>query len=151
MDSIVFNEGYKEISLNNDPNRIIRFNPSDMNLITRFNEARKAIEEGIQNIETDIPLKNDGTPDVEEAALEDANRIICAFNDLVKAQINYIFADDGVADVVFLKQSPVSIIKGRPLVEIFLEAAYDFISKEMEKETKKSNKRISEYQKAYKK
>ena len=150
MDSIIFNEGYKEISLNNDPNRIIRFNPSDMNLITRFNEARKAIEEGINKIEADIPLNNDGTPDVVENELEEANKIIYTFNDLVKEQINYIFADD-VADVVFLKQSPISIVKGRPLVEIFLEAAYDYIAKEMEKEAKKSNKRISDYQKAYKK
>ena len=40
-----FDDGYKKFMVNNDPNRVVRFNPADINLLDRLDQAQKRIEE----------------------------------------------------------------------------------------------------------
>ena len=44
MNNLNFNEGYKEFTINNNPNRVIRFNPTDVGFVERFEVASKALE-----------------------------------------------------------------------------------------------------------
>ncbi len=142
MQNFNLDEGYKEFTINNDPNRVIRFNPADYGIIERINEAYKEIEK-ISKIKEDIELRADGTP-IEEFAK--AAEVVNKVSTTIKKQIDYIFNSD-VSDVVFGKQSPLSTIKGMPLYERFLEVVMPEIKKEIESERKASEKRIEKYTK----
>lgn len=140
MQNFNLDEGYKEFTINNDPSRIIRFNPADYGIIERINEAYKEIER-MSKIKEDIELRADGTPIEEFSKLA---AVVTEVSDTIKKQINYIFNAD-VSDMVFGKQSPLSLIKGMPLYERFLEAVLPEIKKEIEAERKASEKRIEKY------
>lgn len=106
MKDLSFDEGYKEFSINGDENRVIRFNPSDMAIIKRLEEAKNKISESMA-IKDDIELDNEGKP---INSLENYSKIINHIDNVIKEQINYIF-DNNVADVVFGNQSPLANIK----------------------------------------
>ena len=44
MQSISFDEGYKEFAINNDENRVIRFNPKDFGILTRMEDTLSDFE-----------------------------------------------------------------------------------------------------------
>jgi len=149
MQSLRFDEGYKEFCINDDPNRVIRFNPSDYGIIERFNKARKEILAEMEKIQKDFDLKPDGSPDVPEDELEETAGIIEKVRKLICDKIDYIFGSP-VSEVAFGKQSPLSSVKGVPLFERFIQAAQPIIEEEVRKEQKASQKRVSKYTKQVK-
>ena len=44
MQCISFDEGYKEFAINNDENRVIRFNPKDFGILTRMEDTLSDFE-----------------------------------------------------------------------------------------------------------
>lgn len=147
MQNLNFDEGYKEFNINGDESRVIRFNPSDIGIIERFNEAKKNIT-GYQEKLKDIPLKADGNPDVEEKEYETAARLVGETRKFINTQIDYVFANP-VSDTVFGMQSPLSSVGGVPLFERFMNCAKPFVEKEIKSESEVQQKRISKYQKVY--
>lgn len=145
MQNLIIDDGFKEFSINNDPNRIIRFNPADFGIIERINNAYKEIEK-VQNEVPDIELNNDGSPvDMLSAAAEAVSKV----DNTIKKQMDYIF-DSPVSDVVFGNQSPLSMVKGVPYYERFLNAVVPIIEKEVKAEQEASRKRIEKYTKQVK-
>jgi hypothetical protein len=140
MQNLSMNDGFKEFSINNDPNRVIRFNPSDFGIIDRINSAYAEIEKST-NIDTDVTLKNDGTAkdDLEKAAM-----IVQQVSNTIKGQIDYIF-NSPVSDIVFGKQSPLSLVGGMPLYEQFLNVVIPVIKKNVQTEQESSRKRVNKY------
>lgn len=140
MQNLNFDDGYKEFSINNDPNRVIRFNPADFGIIERIDIAYEEIEKAAK-IDVDMELKPDGTPrdDLGKAA-----EIVKEISDTIKNQIDYIF-NSPVSDTVFGNQSPLGLVKGVPLYERFLEVAIPVIQKEVRKEAEASQKRVNKY------
>ena len=149
MQSLRFDEGHKEFCINDDPNRVIRFNPSDYGIIERFNKARKEILAEMEKIQKDFDLKPDGSPDVPEGELEETAGIIEKVRKLICDKIDYIFGSP-VSEVAFGKQSPLSSVKGVPLFERFIQAAQPIIEEEVRKEQEASQKRVSKYTKQVK-
>ena len=145
MQKLSFDEGYKEFSINGDVNRVIRFNPSDLAIIKRLEEAKNKISESM-NIKDDIELDNEGKP---VDSLENYSKVISHIDNVIKEQINYIF-DSDVANVVFGNQSPLANIKGKPLYERFMESVMPEIKKAVEEEAKESRKRVAKYTKVVK-
>ena len=145
MKDLSFDEGYKEFSINGDENRVIRFNPSDMAIIKRLEEAKNKISESMA-IKDDIELDNEGKP---INSLENYSKVISHIDNVIKEQINYIF-DSDVANVVFGNQSPLANIKGKPLYERFMESVMPEIKKAVEEEAKESRKRVEKYTKVVK-
>lgn len=145
MQNICFDDGFKEFTLNNDPNKVIRFNPSDFSILERFNAAQKKIDEAYKNINEYIKINNDGSPGDE---LEETAEAISKVNELVREQVDYIF-DSNVSSAVFGNQSPLSMVKGVPFFERFISAAQPFIEREIVAEQKASQKRIEKYTKVY--
>ena len=145
MKDLSFDEGYKEFSINGDENRVIRFNPSDMAIIKRLEEAKNKISESMA-IKDDIELDNEGKP---VDSLENYSKVISHIDNVIKEQINYIF-DSDVANVVFGNQSPLANIKGKPLYERFMESVMPEIKKAVEEEAKESRKRVAKYTKVVK-
>jgi hypothetical protein len=145
MQNLNFDDGYKEYTINNDPSRVIRFNPSDFSIIERIKTAYDEIDK-VTQIDEDIELKADGTP-VDE--LGRAAEIVTRINNKIKDMIDYIF-NSQVSDKVFGKQSPLSIVKGRPLWQGFLECIEPVLKSEIKKAQEESQKRISKYTKQVK-
>lgn len=140
MQNISFNDGYKEFTINNDENKVIRFNPSDFGILQRIKEAYSEIEKAT-DIEDDIKLDSDGSV---MDNLGKTVEIVKGIEDTIKAQIDHIFNSE-VSCMAFGKQSPLGMVKGVPLYERFLNAAIPFIKKEVEAEMKASQKRMSKY------
>lgn len=149
MQNIRFDEGYKEFMINDDPNRIIRFNPADYGIIERFNTAHKEILTEMEKIQKDFNIKADGSPDVPEGELEEAAELMAKVRKIICDKIDYIFGNP-VSEIVFGTQSPLSSVKGVPLFERFIMAAQPFIEKEVKAEQEASQKRVSKYTKQVK-
>ena len=93
MQSIRFDDGYKEFMINDDPNRVIRFNPADYGIIERFNTARKDILNEIEKLQKDFDIKPDGSPDVPEDELEEAAGMMSKVRKLICDKVDYIFGN----------------------------------------------------------
>lgn len=144
MQNLIIDDGLKEFMINGDKNKVIRFNPADINLLERFDKAYKSIEEEQRRIEKDIELKTNGEPIEGVEDYEQALEIIQGLNQLIKDKIDYIF-DSEVADVIFGNQSPMSTVKGRPFFERVFDAIQPILEKEITAEQKASEKRVNKY------
>lgn len=143
MQSLNFDEGYKEFSINGDENRVIRFNPADYGLLERYKEARNAIMKSVDELQNDIELKNDGSAKDET---DEAADKLASVRKLIFEQVNYIFNAD-VSKTVFGNQSPISTVNGKFLFEGFIKAAGAIITDAVNKEQAASQKRIEKYTK----
>lgn len=133
MNNLVLDDGYKEFTINNDPDRVIRFNPTDTALVERFKKSQKTLDALIKEL-------GETKPDNMEEALE---RIDTA----IKREVDAIF-NQPVSEKVFGNQSPLAMVGGKPLFERFFEAVIPVITDEMKKQTKQRQKKVSSYVKA---
>lgn len=149
MQSIRFDDGFKEFMINDDPNRVIRFNPADYGILERFNGARKEILSEMEKIQGDIDINPDGTPNVPEDELTEAAEMLSQVRTLICDKVDYIFGSP-VSEAAFGTQSPLSSVKGLPLFERFIKAAQPYIEKEVKAEQQASLKRVEKYTKQVK-
>lgn len=141
--NLAFDEGFKEYTINGDENRVIRVNTSDYGLVTRFQDARRHIEQMITKYEK-FNLKPDGSPADESD--EEATDALKEMGDFIRSEIDYIFGAK-IADIVFGTTHPMSTVKGLPLYERFLNSVMPIINADLEAERKKSEAVIKKYQK----
>lgn len=139
MQNLRIDDGLKEFTINGDKNRVIRFNPADLNLLDRLDQAEKTITKTQEELEKDIKLDASGKPERKEDI-----EFIRKVNKLIKDQIDFIF-DAEVAEVVFGNQSPLSSVKGRPFFERFFDTIKPVLEKEIIAEREASEKRMSKY------
>jgi hypothetical protein len=140
MQNLIIDDGCKEFMINNDPNKVIRFNPADYGILERISNAYTAIKDA-SNIEEDITLKADGDP---MEGIKEAAQVVSVVSNTIKEQIDYIF-DSPVSSVVFGNQSPMSMVKGIPFYERFLNAVVPVIKKEVHQEQQASASRMEKY------
>jgi hypothetical protein len=148
MQSINFSDGYKSFCINDDPARVIRFNPTDIDIVKRFNQAMKELREEKEGLE-DINLNPDGTVEDDDTTLEKASEVLEQFNQVIREKLNFIFKSD-VYDTVFDGQSPMAIVgtEKQLLFEAFMDAAFQVISDEVGNATKERvNKYVAKYKK----
>lgn len=134
MKNISFDEGFKEFSINGDENRVIRFNPKDLGILTimestlsDFNELDKKLKESNED------------------------NLIDTFKDVelsIKEKMNFIFNSD-VHDTIFNGQSPLALVKGEFLFMRVINAIIPIIEKEIEAEQKASEKKMAKYTEKY--
>lgn len=134
---LIFDEGFKEFNINGDPDRVIRFNPTDISIIERAQKVKKEIGEEVKKLDA-LEINDD---EAVAKAVEEVNKII-------KEKINYIFGS-AVSETVFGVQSPLASANGITLAERFIAAAIPVIQKEIEDEDKKSKARMSKYTERY--
>lgn len=144
MQNLIIDDGLKEFMINGDKNKVIRFNPADINLLNRFDMAYKRIEKEQEKIKEDIELELDGEPTEEQEDYEQALGVIRRLNQFIKDQVDYIF-DGEVADIMFGNQSPMSTVKGKAFFERVFDAIEPILRKEIEAERKASEKRMNKY------
>lgn len=133
MNNINFDEGYKEFQINNDPNRVLRFNPRDMAFVEKLDNAKKEF----QKLQNEIKDKK-----------EDVETITMA-NNKVRKIVDDIFYE-GANQIIFGAQHPLTFIGGKTIFERFIEALGEIMKPYIEKENKLAEKRMKKYTDVYK-
>lgn len=132
MQSINFDDGYKSYMINNDENKIIRINVTDLNTSKRFEDAVSAIDKLMDEVKGDIS---------EERFIE-ADRVI-------REQLDHVFGN-GVCEIVFGKTNVLSATEsGKLLIEGFLDALLPVVKADMEAAAAKSRANIEKKMAAY--
>lgn len=146
--NINFDDGVKEISINNDESRILRVNLTDFGIIDRVDKAIKHLEEEMEKLESEkIKLSADG--EAQDGMSEVAEQIR-KLNKLFRDEFDNVFYP-GSSEIVFGKQNPLSISDGKTIFENFMVAFAKYIKPFIEEESKKTKKNIDKYRKLYKK
>lgn len=122
-----FDSGIKEYTINGDPSRVIRINPSDFGIIERAEKAKAALEK----------LSIDpGEEHYAEAVL--------SMDRAVREQIDAIFGE-GTSQTAFGDVNCVSLAGGSPIFLNFLNAILPEVEKAISDERKKSDANIKKY------
>ena len=145
MRNIEINDGYERFMINKDPNRVLVFNPCDVNIIHRLEEGVKKIE-AITSQYKDIELKADGTP--YDSLVEVAEAVNKVDKD-IRSEVDKMF-NSNASDALFGKQSPLSMVSGIQLWESALMAVIPAIKTEVLKQQKIRREKIDKYVKQVK-
>lgn len=130
---INFDEGLKQYTINGDENRVIKFKPTDFDMIARMKKTKKVFEKYAEE------MKNKGAS--SEEPFEMANE----YSEKIKEQINYMFGYD-IADVVFEKGNCLSICDNdNPVFLNFFNAVFPIITQDIEETQKKLDKNVKKY------
>lgn len=132
-----FDDGYKNIELNNDPNKVIRFNPTDAKFIQKISNADETIDKinkkygniDINSI-SELQNLNPENPDFEKIKLAAKNLEDC--EKAIREIINDIFGYD-VCAIVFGDDWCVSPAGGQQRYINFLDCIAKYIISETEK------------------
>ena len=82
MQSISFDEGYKEFCVNGDENRVVRFNPKDFGIVTRMQDTLSDF--------SDLEKKlKESTEDTFAGVLKEAEETVYEKN--IRSEINRYF------------------------------------------------------------
>lgn len=145
MESLNFDEGFKEFAINGDENRILRINPADIGIIDRMQESIDAMKKELEKISKNVPMTSAGT-----AASDDEQQVatVRALNKLMRKQVDDVFYP-GAAEVIFGRQNPLALSGGKTIYEKFFKALQAVIKPNIEAEMKKAQKNIGKYKEAY--
>jgi len=147
--SLQFADGYKNIEINGDPNRVIRINPTDAAFIKRVSGLGDKAQEIMQKYgDVDFSsiekLKDidPEQPDFEEmkAAADNIDKIDKAIRELIDSAF-----DTPVCDTVFGSSWCISPSNGKPIYMNFLEAMGEYIAAEVAKQNEKSASKLNKY------
>lgn len=147
MQNINFDDGLKSFSINGDESRVIRFNPADPDMMTRYYKALQMLKEAKGRLLSDVDLDAEGKLS-EEDKLGMASCALEETNSLIRRAINLMFNSD-VYDTIFAGQSPFCIVRGKYLFEAFMESLQPVLESEIKAYQKASEKRMSKYLKEY--
>lgn len=143
--NINFDDGIEEITINNDKNRVLRVNVRDIGILDRVQHVADNFQNQIKTLGEELTITSDGEATVPEIA-ETVRKI----NDEMRTEFDSIFYE-GASEIVFGKQNPLSMSNGNTIFNNFMTAFAEYIKPFIEKETKKMQKNIEKYRKAYKK
>lgn len=144
---IVVDDGSQRIPIKNlagDEIGVFYFRPTDVGIIKRFNETVAKFDRITEPLEG-IAITPNGEADESDtkaaAALEEAEKRLYEACD-------YIF-DGNMSEAFFGKMNPFSPVGGVFYCETALNRVGDFIAAQFDQETKKVNKRLSQYVRKY--
>lgn len=137
MGKIIIDDGYEEYTIENKNGKVlgsVRFNPSDVAMINRFDDVIKHIQEFSQGIDDS----------------QDASVISSSFTEMLSNEINYLFNAD-VAGAFFSITSPLTPLEnGNLYFEVVLNAIGKLIESETGRKVQKMQTKISKYTRKYK-
>lgn len=143
MKSLKFNEGFESFMVNDDPARVIRFNPADPEIINRL----LVLQEKFQSYKPseNIELNPDGSP---KGDLEKGAAYIAEFKRMLRDAINEVFNAD-LYDVIFNGQSPLCIVgtkgKEKYLFEEVTDALLGIMQPAIAEYNKKNQQKVNRY------
>lgn len=129
-------DGFEEIEINGDPNRVFKFNPSDYNIIGKLATLEEDIKKEFSKLE------------LEGKEEQDAWKIILDLDKTIKERIDNIFSAK-VSDALFNGANCLLSNNGKPVIFDFFEKIAPIIKERMESEMKISEDRVSKYTSKY--
>lgn len=139
MRSLNFNDGYESFMVNDDPSRVIRFNPADPEIINRVLSVQN--EFSAYQIPEGIELNPDGSPKTD---LEKNGAYVAEFTVAVRKAFNGIFNAD-VYDTIFAGQSPLCIIGQNYLFEEVLNGLLELMQPAVKAYNEKNREKMNQY------
>lgn len=139
MKNLSFNDGKESFKINNDSNRVIRFNPADPEIINRILGVQKDFQN--YTLDESIELNPDGTP---KSGLEKEGAYVAEFTKTMRKIFNDIFNSD-VYDIIFDGQSPFCIVGQKYLFEEVLDGLINIMQPAIDKYTKENDKKMRVY------
>ena len=133
MTNLEFNDGLKRLSINSDENRIITINPTDIAVISRYNEVLPKLDELTEK------YRNTENPTPEKTA-----EIISELDRKARDFIDYIIGSP-VSDTVFGTANCLSCAGGQTIFENFLTAYMEYMTPAIKSEYEKSKNRVEKY------
>lgn len=130
----------KRFTIDNDENRILELDTSDLNIIKRINEfypKLKQLEEKIQNI-----------PDFNEDQIIDVAEFLDDIDKEMRIAVDTIF-DSNVCEVCVPSGSMYDPINGRLRYEILIDVLSKLYDENLTSEIKKVNKRVEKHTSKY--
>lgn len=129
-----FDTGVRTFTINNDPNRFIQINTTDLGILERLEKAQKNLE----HLQKEAEIKQASNTDGLQYS------ILGEIDKAIREQINYIFGSD-VSTPAFGTAYCFSTCNGSPIFENFLNALIPEIEKDVTVESKKTQANISKY------
>lgn len=139
MKNLSFNDGKESFKINNDPNRVIRFNPADPEIINRILDVQKDFKE--YTIDESVELNPDGTP---KSGLEKEGAYVAELTKTMRKIFNGIFNAE-VYDIIFDGQSPFCIVGQKYLFEEVLDGLISIMQPAIDQYTKDNDKKMGAY------
>lgn len=146
-----FDDGYRYIELNGDPDKTIRINPTDpgfLGRISRFPEEVDKLEKEFGDIDLSELSElagtqaEDGTDMFEK--MTQAAHLYSRLDTAVKGLINSIFGYD-ICAVVFGADNCLAPSGGRPVFINFMETVFAWIEQVSAAEKEQAEKKIGKY------
>lgn len=139
MKSLLFDDGYESFMVNDDPGRVIRFNPADPEIINRVLNVRGQFHD--YQVPDGIDLNPDGSP---KSGMERDGAYVAEFSSAMRKAFNGIFNAD-VYDTIFAGQSPLCIVGQKYLFEGVLDGLIALMKPAVEEYSRKSQQKIGKY------
>ena len=139
MKSLSFNDGRQKFMVNDDPTKVIRFNPADPEIINRLLAVQKEFRDYTPPADTE--LNPDGSP---KGDLEKGGAYVAEFTAAMRKAFNGIFNAD-VYDTIFDGQSPLCIIDENYLYEGVLDGLFTLMKPAVEAYNKKNRAKMGKY------
>lgn len=139
MKSLLFDDGYESFMVNDDPDRVIRFNPADPEVINRVLNVRDQFHD--YQIPKGIELNPDGSPKND---MERDGAYVAEFSSAMRKAFNGIFNAD-VYDTIFAGQSPLCIVGQKYLFEGVLDGLITLMKPAVEEYNRKNKQKIGKY------
>ena len=151
---LAFDDGYKTIQLGDDPNRVIRINPTDTSFIKRFSELADKSDEltekyGDIDFDSIAELKELDISAPEYDKLKNAAENVEKLDRAIRELIDAAFGQP-ISDAVFGEMWCISPVHGEPMYMHFLNVIGEYIASEIGRQNKQSAEKISRYTKAAK-
>lgn len=144
-----FDDGYKNIEFNGDPNKVIRINPTDMAFVKRIaglEDKAKEINDKYEDIDfsdiEELKSLDSDAPDFSamKKAAETMDKVEKSIRELIDSTFEY-----PVCDIVFGELNCLSPAGGVPIYINFIRVIFEYITTEMQKQNTKSEAKISKY------
>lgn len=143
---IVVDDGRIDIPIRNqfgETMGIFRFNPTDLNIVNRYNEAADRFEKIVKPLENyDIDQNGEGSDDDAIKALNEAE-------DQLIELLDYVLGGNS-REAFFREIHAFTPTNGKFFCETMYDAVGKFISKKFDAETKKVNVRLQQHTHGYK-
>lgn len=139
MKSLLFDDGYESFMVNDDPDRVIRFNPADPEIINRVLNVRDQFYD--YQIPDSIELNPDGSP---KKGMELDGAYVAEVTSAMRKSFNGIFNAD-VYDTIFAGQSPLCIVGQKYLFERVLDGLLVLMKPAVEEYNRKNEQKIGKY------
>lgn len=146
---LAFDDGWRTVQLGDDPNRVIRINPTDTGFMKRFSELgdnAKKISEKYGDVDlsqiAELKYLDPNTPDFDKlkAAAESIDKIDRAIRELIDTAFG-----QPISDAVFGETWCLSPVHGEPMYMHFLDVIGEYIASEIGRQNKQSAEKISKY------